>query len=172
MSPVFAKCLNFNVEFKNAQTNSEGVFLFEIISSQLVALNGLHEADNACHRQSLCSQKLLRSFVSLKETFSKAITFTVISKYAKGASFRLQQCSDPFAMCLPKDPLKHGFLDIYLAMFFVAGISANTSAMRVIFFLANVQNLIYILKVPKKIYKRFSVFEIIASELVAFNCLY
>ena len=134
MSPVFAKCLNFNVEFKNAQTNSEGVFLFEIISSQLVALNGLHEADNACHRQSLCSQKLLRSFVSLKETFSKAITFTVISKYAKGASFRLQQCFDPFAMCLSKDPLKHGFLDIYLAMFFVAGISADTSAMRVIFF--------------------------------------
>ena len=172
MSPVFAKCLNFNVEFKNAQTNSEGVFLFEIISSQLVALNGLHEADNVCHRQSLCSQKLLRSFVSLKETFSKAITFTVISKYAKGASFRLQQCFDPFAMLSVEGSsetrlFRHLSSHVFRSRYFRKYISYEGHL-----FLANVQNLIYILKVPKKIYKRFSVFEIIASELVAFNCLY
>ena len=36
--------------------------------------------------------------------------------------------------CLSKGPLKDGFLDIYLTIFFGAGVSGNTSAMRVIFF--------------------------------------
>ena len=31
-------------------------------------------------------------------------------------------------------PLKHGFLDIYLTVFFRAGISGNTSTLRRIFF--------------------------------------
>ena len=30
--------------------------------------------------------------------------------------------------------MKHGFLEIYLTMFFRAGISGNTSAMRIVFF--------------------------------------
>ena len=69
-------------------------------------------------------------------------------------------------------PLKHVFLDIHLTKFFGAGISGNTSAVRVSFFLTNVDNLIEILKMEIKIEKRFSVFEIIASELVPLNCLY
>ena len=39
-------------------------------------------------------------------------------------------------------------------------------------FLTNVYSLIEILKMRKKIDKRFFVFEIIASELVPVNCLY
>ena len=45
-------------------------------------------------------------------------------------SFRLEHCFDGFAMF----SVEHGFLDIYLTMFFGAGISGNTSAMRVILF--------------------------------------
>ena len=57
-------------------------------------------------------------------------------------------------------------------MFFGDGISENTSAMRVIFFLANVEDLILILKMEKKMEKRFLVFQINPCELVALSCLY
>ena len=39
-------------------------------------------------------------------------------------------------------------------------------------FLANVENLIHILKMLKKSEKMFFVFQIIASEMVPINCLY
>ena len=42
--------------------------------------------------------------------------------------------STNFPCCLPKGPLKEGFLALYLTILFVAGISGTTSAMRVIFF--------------------------------------
>ena len=67
--------------------------------------------------------------------------------------------------------LKHVFLDIYLIMFFGPSISGSTSAVRVIFcgkFLkfnidfkkANINS------------ENFFVFEILASEFLALNCLY
>ena len=72
---------------------------------------------------------------SLKETFSNATTFTVINKYFKGPAIQIAKgVSTHFPCCLSKGPLKEGFLKIYLTMFFGAGISRNTSAMRVIFF--------------------------------------
>ena len=67
--------------------------------------------------------------------------------------------------------MKLAFLDIYLTMFFGAGISTNASAMRVIFcgkclkFDQDLEN-------AKNIEKNFFVFEILASEFVALNCLY
>ena len=54
----------------------------------------------------------------------------MINKYYKGAAIQIARV---FRRCLCKDPLKHGFLDIYLTIFFGAGISGNTSAMDVIF---------------------------------------
>ena len=39
--------------------------------------------------QSMCEQTVLRFFISLKETFSNAITFRVINKYGKGALIRI-----------------------------------------------------------------------------------
>ena len=41
--------------------------------------------------------------------------------------------SNHFPCCLSKGPLKHSFLDVYLTIFFRVGISANRSAMTVIF---------------------------------------
>ena len=60
-------------------------FVFEIIASELVALNCLYQVDNACHRQSMCYQTVLGFCVSLKETFCNVFTSTVIDKYGKGA---------------------------------------------------------------------------------------
>ena len=68
--------------------------------------------------------------------------------------------------------MKRDFIDIDLTLFFGFRKFGNTSAMRVIFFFENVQNLDQISKMKKKIQKMIFVFEIIASELVALNCLY
>ena len=64
-------------------------FVFEIIPSELLALHYLYYADNPCHRQSMRSKTVLRFGISLKETFSNAITFTVINKYGKGPAVHI-----------------------------------------------------------------------------------
>ena len=56
-------------------------------------------------------------------------------------------------------------------MFFGVRNFGNTSAMSVILLFGKVQNLNEISKMPQKIEKKFFVFEILASELVALNCL-
>ena len=58
------------------------------------------------------------------------------------------------------------FLDIYLATFFEVRNFGNKSAMRLIFFSENVQNLMYISKMQQKIQQKLFAFKIIASELV------
>ena len=68
--------------------------------------------------------------------------------------------------------MKPDFLDIDVIMFFGVPNFGNTSAMRVILFDENVQNLNEISKMQQKFEKKFFVFQIIASELVALNCLY
>ena len=59
-------------------------------------------------------------------------------------------------------------------MFFEASISGNTSTMRVIFFRKGLNFNVEFKngKKKKKFQKKFFVFEKIASELVALNCLY
>ena len=63
-------------------------------------------------------------------------------------------------------------LDIYVTMFLEVCKFKNTFSIRVVFFLENVLNFLYISKVQKEIEKIFVVSEIIASENVAINCLY
>ena len=76
---------------------------------------------------------------------------------------------------LSKGPLKHDFSDIYLPMFFEAGISGNTSAMMVNFLWQRFKceyRFKKCKKKKKKIQKKFFVFQTIASELVALNSPY
>ena len=68
--------------------------------------------------------------------------------------------------------MKPDFLDIDVILFFGVRNFENTSAMRVIIFDENVKNLNEISKMQQKIEKKFFVFPIIASGLVALNCLY
>ena len=68
-------------------------------------------------------------------------------------------------------PLKRDLLDFYLSTSFVVGNFGNTKAMRVIFF-ENVRKLKEIRKMQKKIEKKSFVFDINASSLFAFNCVY
>ena len=63
--------------------------------------------------------------------------------------------STHFPFCLSKGPLKHGFLDIYLTMFLGAGISGNTSAMRILFFGKYLKSNIDFKNAKKKLRKSF-----------------
>ena len=62
----------------------ENSFVFEIIVSELVALNCLYKEENTCHRQSMCQQTVLRFCIELRYTFSDWIMLRVINKYDKG----------------------------------------------------------------------------------------
>ena len=46
-------CVKFNIDFRNARKKFRKSFFFDIIASELVALNCLYYADNACHRQAM-----------------------------------------------------------------------------------------------------------------------
>ena len=60
--------------------------------------------------------------------------------------------------CLSKGPLKRDFLDIYLTTFFAVRIFANTSAMKVIFFLKLFEILAAFQKFRKRLRKSFLFF--------------
>ena len=68
----------------------------------------------------------------------------------KVLSFRLQQFLGLCTLLLVEVSPERNFLDIYLTTFFRVHNSGNTSAMRVIFFDENVQNLTLISKMQKK----------------------
>ena len=60
------------------------VFVFEVITSEFVALNCLYQEQNTCHRDSVCQETVLRFCISLTETLCQTIDFPVINKYGKG----------------------------------------------------------------------------------------
>ena len=60
----------------------------------------------------------------------------------KVVSFRFQQCLVHLNMLLVKGPLKEDFLKNFLTTLLGVRNFGNTSAMRIIFFLKNVRNLI------------------------------
>ena len=59
------------------------LLVFGKMTSPFVALNCLYQEENTCHRQSVCSETVLRFCISLTETFCKTIAFPVINKYGK-----------------------------------------------------------------------------------------
>ena len=83
----------------------------------------------------------------------------------KVVPLRFQQCLVPLSMLLVEGPLKLDFLDIYLTTLLGVRNFGNTSAVRIIFFFENIQNLIYISKMQEEIEKMFFVSGIIGSGL-------
>ena len=111
----------------------------------------------------------LKTLHELKETFSNWIGFKVFSKYVKGG---FQQCVGRFRMLLLElsyeTPLfRHLSNHVNRSLWF-----PKYSSDEAHLFFQNVQNLIKISKMQKKIKKTFFVSEIIAYELVALNCPY
>ena len=85
---------------------------------------------------------------------------------------KFQQCFGAFTMLLSERSLETVLFRLDVTMFFGVPNFGNTSAMRAILFFENVINLKEILKISQKIPKKFFVFDIIASGLVALKCLY
>ena len=89
----------------------------------------------------------------------------------KELSLTFQQCLGAFTLLLFEGSLKRDFLGVDLTRFFWVPNFGNTSAMRVIFF-KKISKLKLDFKNEEKNQKKFFVFEIIGSELIALNCLY
>ena len=53
MSSLIGKCLKFNVDFKNQKKIEKKFLVFQIIASDLAALNRLHYEGNTCRGQSM-----------------------------------------------------------------------------------------------------------------------
>ena len=51
----------------------------QIIASEMAAVNCLYYEGNACHNKSMRSETVLRLCISVREIFSNAIAFTMIS---------------------------------------------------------------------------------------------
>ena len=49
----YEKCSKFQIDFENGKKNQKIFSVFVIIAFELVALNCLYSAGNACHRQSM-----------------------------------------------------------------------------------------------------------------------
>ena len=50
---LFGICLKLYIDFRNAKKKSEFFYLFDLIASELVVLNCLYSADDACHQQAM-----------------------------------------------------------------------------------------------------------------------
>ena len=82
----------------------------------------------------MSEKTVFRFYISLKETFSNYITFTVINKYGKKCC--RSDCKlvfDLFTMMLVEGSSEKEFLDIYLTTFFGVFNFGKTSAMGVTF---------------------------------------
>ena len=73
----------------------EKLFVFEITSSELVALNCLYSEENTCHQQSMYEQTLIRLCIGLKETFSDSFTFKMITKFGNIAAVQIATMFEP-----------------------------------------------------------------------------
>ena len=64
--------------------NQKKFFVFEIITSEFVALNCLYQEQNTCHRDSVCEETVFTFCISPTETFCQTSDFPVINKSGKG----------------------------------------------------------------------------------------
>ena len=120
----------------------------------------------------MCQQTVLGFCVSLRETASNASTSTVINNFCKGVVLQIAKdcrpiCLVVFLMLLWKRVFGHLSNHISRKQLFRKHISYDG----LVFFGKCLRFNIYFRNAKKKIRENFFVFEIIASELVAPNCL-
>ena len=71
--------------------NKKKSFVSEVIPLASVPVNLPYYEENTCHRQSLCSETILRFHISLRETFSKSFLLIMMKKFEKGAVMQISQ---------------------------------------------------------------------------------
>ena len=90
----------------------------------------------------------------------------------KVVSLRFRKFFVSLPYCFSKDLQKREFLDIYLTPVFRVRNFTKYINYEGHIFSENVQNLIYMSKMQKKIQKKFFLLDVIVSELAELNCLY
>ena len=85
---------------------------------------------------------------------------------------RLQQCLNPFILLPVKGSFETGLIGHISSHVFRSAEFPKEISYEAYLFFENVLNFMQISKMEQKIEKNDCVFEIIASELVALNCLY
>ena len=173
MSVIFFwKCSKFNADSKNAQKNPEKIFCFWdkciwIICIQLSVLirEYLSSAVNVL-------KKRLKNFTSLRVTFATPLPSQWSLKMRKALWLILNQCFGPLTMLPVKGFSQTGPFRHLSKHFFGWLVISEIHKLWAASSFQNVWNLIQIRKMHKKIEEKCSVFEINASELFAFNCLY
>ena len=120
---------------KMQQKFQKKFLLFQIIASDLAALNCLHQEENTCDGPSMRQQTVFSLFISIREISSNPTAFTVINNYAKGGVVQISTVLLPFSPYRSlKCPLKWDFSKIDLSTFFGVRDFGNTSAMRIFLF--------------------------------------
>ena len=128
-------CWKFDVDFKNAQKNSEKFFCFCDKCLWIVCIGSFH-----LRREYLSSavNELTKSLKTLHVTtrdFFQLNYFHIDQRiWYRSSRWDWISVSTRLPCCLSMGHLKREFLDIYLSTFFGARNFRNTSAMRVIFF--------------------------------------
>ena len=85
-----SKMVKIEPKFRKRQKKLEKMFsVSEIIKSEVESINCLYWEENTCHQQWMCSQVILRLWISIRETFFNWTAFTVINKYGKGAAVQI-----------------------------------------------------------------------------------
>ena len=172
VSSFFWKCFKYNIDFKNGKKIPEKVFCF---------------CDNCiwigCFKLSLLRREYFSSTVNVLTSSLKILPITkrdfsllsCLHSYQKICQSSCRSDSDSVWHRLPsslwKGPPKQDFLDNYLTTFFGFRNFRNTSAIRGIFFFLKCSRFNIPSEMKKKFVKTFFVVVIIASELVALNCL-
>ena len=59
--------------------NQKNYLVSDIIASEMAAVNCLYYEGNTCHGKSMCKETALRLCISVRESFCKAIAFTMIN---------------------------------------------------------------------------------------------
>ena len=68
----------------------QNFFVCSLIASEMVVLNCPYKKKRILvNEQSMSRQTDLRFYISLRETFSNSISFTLITKYDRGASTKI-----------------------------------------------------------------------------------
>ena len=120
---------------KMQQKFQKKFLLFQIIASDLAALNCLHQEENTCDGQSMRQQTVFSLFISIREISSNPTAFTVINNYAKGGVVQISTVLLPFSPYRSlKCPLKCDFLKIYLSTYFEVRNFGHTSAIKLLLF--------------------------------------
>ena len=173
MRVIFSwKRWKFNADSKNVERNSKEKFCFwdkcnwiVWIQLSLLIRAYLSSAVNVL-------RKRLKNFHVSKSDSCNSIIFKVITEDDKRALIKIESVLRPdYHVACPGVHL-NGAFSAFIYARLLWSVILEIHKLWGWFFFWNIRNIMQIWKMQKKIHKKFFLFEIDASELFAFNCLY